>query len=317
MVTGASTADLALILLDARKGIVEQSRRHAFLTTLLRVPHLVCCVNKMDLVDWSEDRFQAIVGEFTEFATRLEIGDLTFIPISALHGDNVVERSQNMPWYGGVPLLYHLEHVHIASDPNLVDVRLPVQWVIRAPEQEYRAYAGMVASGTLRAGDEVMILPSARTARIEAIEGADGEIEEAVPGRSIRVRLDRQLDVSRGDMICRPHNQPQVTRSAEAQLAWLGDRPLQIGGRYALKHTTRWTRAIVDELRYRIDVNTLHRDQGAHDLSANEIGRVVLRTSAPLLWDPYRDNRATGSIILVDEGTNETVGAGMLIGQHG
>jgi bifunctional enzyme CysN/CysC len=297
MVTGASTADLAIILIDARMGVLEQSRRHAFLATLLRVPHLVIAVNKMDLVGWDEAVYNAIVSEFTAFAAKLQIADLTFVPVSALLGDNVVQRSEKMPWYEGSPLLYHLEHVHIASDRNWIDPRMPVQWVIRPATDEhhdYRGYAGRVASGVFRPGDDVMILPSGRTASIAAIDTYDGEIDEAGPGASVTVLLDSAVDVSRGDMICRPHNQPEVSRVVEAQICWMSDAEMRPGGRYMLKHTTRWVHAIVDDLRYRIDVNTLHREADATTLGLNDIGRVSLRTSAPILFDEFRRNRTTG-----------------------
>ena len=320
MVTGASTADLAVVLVDARKGVLEQSRRHAFLATLLRVPHLVVAINKMDLVGYDEAVFQAIVADFTEFARKLQVADLTFVPISALHGDNVVERSDRMPWFGGTSLLYHLEHVHIASDRNLIDPRMPVQWVIRPGNDEhhdYRGYAGTIASGSFRQGDEIMVLPSAKTARVEAVETFDGPLSEACAGDSVVVRLDRDIDVSRGDMLCRPNNQPVVARALEAQVCWMDERPLRPGARLALKHTTRWARAIVDDLRYRIDVNTLHREEGAPELGLNEIGRVTLRTNVPIVYDEFRRNRTTGSFILVDEDTNDTVAAGMIIGGQG
>ena len=320
MVTGASTADLAIVLVDARNGVVEQSRRHAFLATLLRVPHLVVAINKMDLVDYDEVVFERIVAEFTDFARKLQVADMTFIPISALHGDNVVDRSERMPWYGGSPLLYHLEHVHIASDRNLIDPRMAVQWVIRPGTDEhhdYRGYAGTVASGSFRPGDEIMVLPSAKTARIESVETFDGPLEEAGPGASIVVRLDRDIDISRGDMLCRPNNQPDVSRTIEAQVCWMHERPLRPGARLSLKHTTRWARVVVDDLRYRIDVNTLHRDAAADELRLNEIGRIALRTNVPIIHDEFRRNRTTGSFILVDDDTNETVGAGMIIGDQG
>ncbi len=320
MVTGASTADLAIVLVDARKGVLEQSRRHAFLATLLRVPHLVVAVNKMDLVGYDQFAFEAIVAEFTDFARKLQVADLTFVPISALHGDNVVDRSERMPWFGGTPLLYHLEHVHIASDRNLIDPRMPVQWVIRPGSDEhhdYRGYAGTVASGSFRHGDEIMVLPSAKTARVEAVETFDGPLTEACAGESVVVRLDRDIDISRGDMLCRPNNQPVVARALEAQVCWMHERPLRPGARLALKHTTRWARAIVDDLRYRIDVNTLHRDEAAEELRLNEIGRVALRTNVPIVHDEFRRNRTTGSFILVDEDTNDTVAAGMIIGEQG
>src|SRR5947209_1971074 len=317
MVTGASTADLALILVDARKGLVEQSRRHAFLCSLLRVPHMVLCVNKMDLVDYSQEVFEKIADEFSCFAMKLEAPDLTTIPISALHGDNIVSRSANMPWYDGPSLLHHLEHVHHASDRNLVDVRLPVQYVIRPQSTQvtdYRGYAGQVASGVLKPGDEVMVLPSGFTTRIAAIDTADGPVTEAYPPMSVTVRLEDELDVSRGDLICRPHNQPAVAQDIEAMLCWMDEsRPMAVGGRYAIKHTTRAARAVVRDLHYRLDVNTLHRDESADRLRLNEIGRVRLRTTVPLLADEYRRNRTTGGFIVIDETTNRTVGAGMIV----
>ncbi|WP_433056339.1 sulfate adenylyltransferase subunit CysN [Dactylosporangium sp. CS-033363] len=317
MVTGASTADLALILVDARKGLVEQSRRHAFLCSLLRVPHLVLCVNKMDLVDYDQAVFDRIADEFTSFAAKLEAPDLTVIPISALHGDNLVSRSENMPWYEGPSLLHHLEHVHIASDRNLVDVRFPVQYVIRPQSttvSDYRGYAGQVASGVMKPGDEVMVLPSGFTTRITHIETADGPLSEAYPPMSVTIRLADEIDIARGDLICRPNNAPQVAQDIEAMVCWMDEtRPLAVGGKYAIKHTTRAARAVVRGLQYRLDVNTLHRDESAHQLGLNEIGRVKLRTTVPLLADEYRRNRTTGGFIIIDEQTNRTVGAGMII----
>ncbi|PWR12831.1 sulfate adenylyltransferase [Micromonospora acroterricola] len=317
MVTGASTADLALILVDARKGLVEQSRRHAFLCSLLRVPHLVLCVNKMDLVDWSQEVYERIADEFTAFAAKLDVPDLTVVPISALRGDNIVTRSENMPWFEGPSLLHHLERVHIASDRNLVDVRFPVQYVIRPQSTtvtDYRGYAGQVASGVLKPGDEVMVLPSGFTSRIAAVETADGPVAEAFPPMSVTVRLADEIDISRGDMICRPNNAPAVAQDIEAMVCWMDEtRPLQVGGRYAIKHTTRSARAIVRGLHYRLDVNSLHRDESADALRLNEIGRVRLRTTVPLLADEYRRNRTTGGFVIIDEATNRTVGAGMIV----
>ena len=317
MVTGASTADLAIVLVDARKGLVEQSRRHAFIATLLRVPHLVLAVNKLDLVGYSQEVFEAIAEEFTEFAAKLDVHDLTVIPISALHGDNIVSRSVSMPWYEGPSLLHHLEHVHVASDRNLVDVRFPVQYVIRpqsAAHPDYRGYAGTVASGVMRPGDEVMVLPSGLTARIAAIDTADGPVSEAFAPMSVTVRLDDELDISRGDMVCRPHNAPHVTQDVDAMVCWMTDQPLTAGRKLTLKHTTRTVRALVRTMHYRLDVNTLHRDLESSSLGLNDIGRVVLRTTAPLFADEYRRNRTTGGFILVDEATNATVGAGMIVG---
>ncbi|MGC4804505.1 sulfate adenylyltransferase subunit CysN [Micromonospora sp. DT233] len=317
MVTGASTADLALILVDARKGLVEQSRRHAFLCSLLRVPHLVLCVNKMDLVDFSQEVFERIADEFTAFAAKLDVPDLTVVPVSALRGDNIVTRSENMPWYEGPSLLHHLERVHIASDRNLQDVRFPVQYVIRPQSTtvtDYRGYAGQVASGVLKPGDEVMVLPSGFTSRIAAVETADGPVAEAFPPMSVTVRLTDEIDISRGDMICRPNNAPAVAQDIEAMICWMDEtRPLQVGGKYAIKHTTRSARAIVRGLHYRLDINSLHRDESAAELRLNEIGRVRLRTTVPLLADEYRRNRTTGGFVIIDETTNRTVGAGMIV----
>jgi bifunctional enzyme CysN/CysC len=278
---------------------------------------MVLCVNKMDLVDYSQDVFEKIADEFSCFAMKLEAPDLTTIPISALHGDNLLTRSSRTPWYHGPQLLHHLEHVHIASDRNLVDVRFPVQFVIRPQSTQvtdYRGYAGQVASGILKPGDEVMVLPSGFTTRITAIDTADGPVEEAYPPMSVTVRLEDELDVSRGDLICRPHNQPAVAQDIEAMLCWMDEtRPMTVGGKYAIKHTTRAARAVVRQLHYRLDVNTLHRDESADGLRLNEIGRVRLRTTVPLLADVYRRNRTTGGFIMIDETTNRTVGAGMIV----
>jgi bifunctional enzyme CysN/CysC len=314
MVTGASTADLALILIDARKGVSEQTKRHAFVASLVGVPHLTVCVNKMDLVDFSEDVFEDIRQEFEDFAAKLELTDIEFIPISALEGDNVVERSQRMKWYEGAPLLYHLEHVHVASDRNLVDVRFPVQWVIRPSEQgEGRGYAGQIAAGILRKGDDVHVVPSGDKSRIASIEGPLGEVEEAVPPMSVVVRLEDELDISRGDMLCRPGNRPHRSRQLEAMVCWMSDSPVAVGKRLMLKHTTRWVHATVDDIRYRVEVENLHRDTSAESLELNDIGRLKIRTTSPLAVDDYRRNRTTGSFILVDEATNDTVGAGMIV----
>ena len=321
MVTGASTADLALVLLDARKGVLEQSRRHAFLAALLGIPHLVVCVNKMDLVDWSQERFEEIKAEFRSFAMKLDVHDLTFIPLSALHGDNVVERSATMPWYEGSALLHHLEEVHIASDRNLIDARFPVQYVIRPQDQtnhdlhDYRGYAGSVAGGVLKPGDEVVVLPSGLTSTIQSIETADGPVAEAFSPMAVTVRLADDVDVSRGDMICRIRNRPHVGQDLEAMVCWLtAESDLRAGTKLAIKHTSRWGRALVKDLQYRLDVNTLHRDEAAPSLALNEIGRVRLRTTVPLFFDDYRRNRATGSFVLVDESTHNTVGAGIILG---
>jgi bifunctional enzyme CysN/CysC len=319
MVTGASTADLAIVLVDARNGLTEQSRRHAFLATLLRVPHLVLAVNKMDLVGYDPQVYERIAEEFSSFAAKLEVADLTFIPISALHGDNVVQRSANMGWYDGPSLLHHLEHVHIASDRNLIDVRFPVQYVIR-PHQatdpqlhDYRGYAGQVAGGVIKPGDEVMHLPSGFTTKVKRIDTARGPVSEAFPPMSVTLVLQDDIDISRGDMICRPHNQPSVTQDVDAMVCWMSEaRKLSARDRLIVKHTTRTAKAIVRDLHYRLDVNTLHRHEGVSDLSLNEIGRVTLRLTHPLFCDPYTRNRQTGGLILVDEATGATVGAGMI-----
>ncbi len=342
MVTGASTADLAVILIDARQGVVEQTRRHAFIASLLGIRHLVVCVNKMDLVDYAQAAFEQVEQDFREFCARLETTDVTFIPISAVQGENVVERSECMEWYQGPALLYHLEHVHIASDRNLIDCRLPVQWVIRpgsgsgratgpavwpgaglgnkrgraAGERDYRAYAGQIAAGVFRAGDPVLVLPSAEETRIASVESFDGPLPEACAPMSIALRLEDDLDVSRGDMICRPHNRPTVDRHIEATVCWMADEPVVAGAVYAIKHTSRTARAVVEDVRYRIDVNSLHRDENARHLGLNDIGRIRLRTSVPLIFDEYRRNRTTGSFVLIDEATNGTVGAGMIIETH-
>jgi bifunctional enzyme CysN/CysC len=318
MVTGASTADVALVLVDARVGLLEQSRRHAFLASLLGVPHLVLCVNKMDLVGYDQATYEGVRNQFEEFATRLRVSDLTVIPVSALYGDNVVARSAAMPWYDGPSLLHHLEQIHIASDRNLIDVRFPVQYVLRPQSTstvDYRGYAGQVAGGVLKTGDEVMVLPSGLTSTISAIETMDGPVPEAFPPMSVTLRLADDLDISRGDMICRPHNVPDTVQDIDAMVCWLTDsQVLRPGSRFAIKHTTRSARAVVRELRYRLDINTLHREEEASELRLNEIGRVTLRSTVPLFTDPYRRNRTTGGFILIDEHTGATVAGGMISG---
>ncbi|HEX3801849.1 MAG TPA: GTP-binding protein [Solirubrobacteraceae bacterium] len=315
MVTGASTADLSIVLVDARLGVSEQTRRHAFIASLLRIPHIVVAVNKMDLVDYSEKVFNEIVADFTDWAARLQLADIVFIPISALKGDNVVERSANMPWYEGSSLLYHLEHVVIATDRDFDDVRFPVQWVVRPMTDEhhdYRGYAGQVAAGVIRPGSEVTVLPSGRKTKVKSIDTYDGELDVAFPTMSVTLRLEDDIDISRGDMIVDADEAPTVAREFEAMICWMSEEPMRPGGRYAIHHTTRSAKAIVDKLEYRVDVNSLERDQEASELSLNEIGRVHLRSSAPLVVDPYSRNRTTGSFILIDESTNDTVGAGMI-----
>ena len=319
MVTGASTADVALILIDARNGVLEQSRRHAFLASLLGIPHLLICINKMDLVDYSEERFNEIRDEFRSFAMKLEVSDLTFVPMSALTGDNVVTRSEAMPWYDGQSLLRLLEGLHIASDRNLIDARLPVQYVIRPQHGEFhdfRGYAGTVAGGTFKPGDEVTVLPSGFSTSVTAVRKPGGrKVEEGFAGEAVVVELADDIDIARGDMICRPHNRPTVGQDVDAMICWMSsDVSLKEGGTYTIQHTTRSTRASVRDLEYRLNINTLHRDESAEQLTLNEIGRVRLRTQKPLLFDPYRRNRDTGSFILIDEATNTTVAAGMITG---
>ncbi|HVY97319.1 MAG TPA: adenylyl-sulfate kinase [Solirubrobacterales bacterium] len=321
MVTGASTANLALLLVDARKGVLEQTRRHALLSSLLRVPHLVLCVNKMDLVDYDQAVYDEIREEFTSFAAKLDITDLGFVPISALEGDNVVTRSANMPWFDGQPLLGHLEDVHIASDRNLVDNRFPVQYVIRpqsAEHRDYRGFAGSIVGGIFKQGDEVMVMPSRQKSRIAQIDTPNGAVDQAFPPMAVTLLLEDELDVSRGDMICRPTNQPTASRRFEAMVCWFDETStLRTGVPYQLKHTTRWVTAEVEELRYQLDVDTLHRDLDAETLEVNDIGRISIHTTSPLFFDEYRLNRTTGSFILVDPATDLTVAAGMIIGAGG
>ncbi|MFT5203679.1 MAG: bifunctional enzyme CysN/CysC [Candidatus Aldehydirespiratoraceae bacterium] len=319
MVTGASTADLAIVLLDARKGVLEQSKRHSFLASLLRIPHLVLAVNKMDLVDYSEERFEEVKNEYRDFAAKLDIADLTFIPVSALHGDNVVDRSANMAWYEGPSLLHHLEEVHIASDRNLIDTRFPVQYVIRpqsAEYHDYRGYAGTMAGGVLRPGDDVIVLPSGFQSTVKSIETITGNLDEAFAPMAVTVRLNDEIDISRGDMIVRPNNVPENSQDIDAMVSWMNEKaPLSPNSKLIIKHTTRVTKAIVKDVAYMLDINTLHRNESAGELKLNEIGRVKLRTQQPLFFDEYRRNRETGSFILIDEVTNVTVGAGMILGE--
>jgi bifunctional enzyme CysN/CysC len=316
MVTGASTAQLVIVLVDARTGLLEQSRRHAFLASLLGVQHIVLAVNKMDLIDWDQERFEWIRDEFHAFAARLDVHDVTTIPMSALLGDNVVTKSAHASWYDGPPLLSHLEDVYIAGDRNLVDVRFPVQYVIRPQTREHadhRSYAGTVASGILRPGDEVVVLPSGKSSRITTIDGPSGPVAEAFPPMAVSVSLADDIDISRGDMLARPHNQPEASSEFDAMVCWMADdATLEPGRDYIIKQTTRTTRARVAALGYRLDVNTLHRDKSATALKINELGRITLRTQVPLLLDEYSRNSATGSFILIDPDTNVTVAAGMV-----
>jgi len=318
MVTGASTADLAIILVDARKGVIEQTKRHAFVSNLLRMRHLVLAVNKMDLVDYSEQVFQDIVASFYEFASRLDnVADITPIPLSALNGDNVVDKSDKMPWFKGSSLLYHLETVYTGGTANHVDARFPVQWIIRPLSQEhhdFRGYAGRVAGGVFKPGDAVTVMPSGFSTRIKKIHMPGGkELEEAFPPQSVVMTLDDEIDISRGDMLVKANNPPEASQDVEAMVCWFSQKPMETRGKYLLRHTTKETKAIVQELRYQVDIETLHKKEGTSALGMNDIGRIALRTAAPLFYDSYRRNRLTGSFILIDPGTHETVAAGMIV----
>lgn len=317
MVTGASTANVALVIVDARNGVVEQTKRHAIIASLLQIPHLVVCINKMDLVDYSQEVYDKVHDEFEAFAAKLDIKDVSFIPISALAGDNVVNRSKNMDWYEGSTLIYYLENVHISSDHNFIDVRFPVQTVIRPYNDEfhdYRGYAGRVAGGVLKKGDEIMILPSGFTSKISQIQGPDGEQKAAFPPQSVTVLIKDDLDISRGDMIVRPNNSAKMTQDIDLMICWFSaDQSLQLRGKYSLLHTSQEVRCIVKEIKYRLDINTLHRDLENKDIKMNEIARISIRTTKPLFVDAYRKNRMTGSVIIIDEATNNTVAAGMII----
>lgn len=317
MVTGASTANVALILVDARNGVVEQTRRHAIIASLLQIPHILVCINKMDLEDYSEKVYDKIKDDFANFASKLDVKDVEFIPISALKGDNVVHRSTRMDWYGGGTLMHYLENVHIASDHNLRDVRFPVQHVIRPYSDEfhdYRGYAGRVAGGTIKRGDKVMLMPSGFTSFIKSIQGASGEQEAAIPPQSVTLTLTDDLDLSRGDMIVRENNIPESSQDIDVMLCWFDqDRPLQLKGKYALRHTTQDVRCVVKDIQYKLDIETLHRNKEDKAIKMNDIARVSLRTTKPLFTDPYRRNRITGSLILIDEATNSTVAAAMIV----
>ena len=317
MVTGASSANVALVLIDARKGVVEQTKRHAIIASLLQIPHIVVCINKMDLVDFDEAVYNKIQDDFEKFAAKLDVIDVHFIPISALLGDNVVHRSENTPWFDGPTLMYYLENVHIASDHNYIDSRFPVQFVIRPYKEEfhdYRGYAGRIAGGIFKKGDEVMLLPSGFTSKVAKIQGPAGEQEEAYPPESITILLEDDYDLSRGDMIVRANNSPEVTQDIEVMLVWFdGETALKPNGKYGLMHTTQNIRCIIKEIRYKLDINTLHREQEDLNIGMNDVGRVVLRTTKPIFVDPYRKNRITGSLILIDEVTNSTVAACMII----
>lgn len=316
MVTGASTANLAIILIDARKGVVEQTKRHSFIASLLKIPHLIVCVNKMDLIDFNQEAYEKIKKDFQQFASKLEVQDIQFVPISALLGDNIVDKSQNMDWYGGSTLLYLLETVHIGSDQNLVDCRFPVQYVIRPQSNEYhdyRGYAGRIAGGIFKPGDKVMVLPSGFMSTIKSIDTYDGPITEAFAPMSVTIRLEDEIDISRGDMIVRENNVPNIGQDFDIMLCWMNEKKLVQNGKYAIKHTTRDARCIVKDIRYKVDINTLHRLEDDKQIGMNDIARVSVRTTVPFFYDKYRINRITGSVILIDETTNETVGAGMII----
>ncbi|MGK0176717.1 MAG: sulfate adenylyltransferase subunit 1 [Lentimonas sp.] len=318
MVTGASTANLAIILIDARKGVIEQTCRHSFIANLLRIQHVVICVNKMDLVDWDESVYNEIVQDFKSFASRLDnIVDITFIPVSALLGDNIVDKSENISWYQGPTLLYHLETVYLGSDENHIEARFPVQWVIRPHSEKYhdfRGFAGRIAGGVFKPGDKVTVLPSGFKSSIKNIESIDGPLEEAFAPMSVTITLEDEIDISRGDTIVKANSQPEPTQDISAMICWFSaDKQLVSRGKYILRHTTNEVKAVVTEICYKVDINTLHKVEGDRVFSLNDIGRVSIRTSAPLIADDYRSNRITGSFVLIDELTNATVAAGMII----
>ena len=316
MVTGASTANLAIVLVDARHGVVEQTCRHSFIASLLQIKHIVICVNKMDLVDYSQDVFEKIKSDFTEFSSKLSVPDIQYIPISALHGDNVVDKSSNMDWYKGGTLMYVLENVNIASDLNHVDSRFPVQFVIRPQTDAYhdfRGYAGRIEGGIFKPGDQVVALPSGFTSKIKSIETINGPIEEAFAPMSVTLTLEDNIDISRGDMIVKENNQPVVGQDIELMICWLNEKKLQQGGKYIVKQTTKEARCIVKDIRYKVNINTLHRQEDDKNIGLNDIGRILIRTTNPIFYDSYQKNRFTGSLIFIDEFTNETVGAGMII----
>lgn len=316
MVTGASTANAAIILIDARNGVIEQTYRHSYIASLLQIPHIIVCVNKMDLVEWKEETFESIKADFRAFAAKMAIKDVRFVPISALLGDNVVDQSKNMPWYEGGTLRYILENIHIGSDQNHIDPRFPVQYVVRpeTPEfHDFRGYAGRVAGGVFRKGDKVMVLPSGFSTHIKGIHTMTGELEEVFPPQSVVITLEDELDISRGDMIVKENNTPESNQDIDIMLCWMNDRPMYLNGKYILMHTTRQLKCMVKEIKYKVNVNTLQRISDGEGLKMNDIARISLRTTKPIFSDPYRTNRITGSLILVDEATNETVGAGMIV----
>ena len=316
MVTGASTANLAIILVDARKGIVEQTKRHSFIASLLGIPHIIYCINKMDLVNYEEEFFEKIKKELVGFSSKLTTKDIRFLPISALNGDNVVNRSINMDWYDGSTLLHTLENIHIASDHNLIDCRFPVQHVIRPQKEEFhdfRGYSGRIAGGVFKKNDEVILLPSGFQSKIKSILNFETEIEQAYAPMSVTMTLEDDLDVSRGDMIVRVKNQPEILQNIEMMVCWMGENPLSDKGKYTIKHTTKEVRCVVKERLYKVDINTLHRDTKDKTVNCNDIARIAIRVTKPLFVDKYNENRTTGSLIIIDESTNNTVGAGMII----
>lgn len=316
MVTGASTANVALVLVDARKGVIEQTMRHTYIASLLKIPHIIVCVNKMDLVNYAQEIFEKIRGDFESFASRLDSIDISFIPISALKGDNVVDRSQNMPWYEGPTLMYQLEHIHIGSDHNHIDARFPVQYVIRPMSNEYhdyRGFAGRVAGGIFRKGDKVLVLPGGFSSTIKSIDTMNGPVAEAFPPMSVTLTLEDEIDISRGDMIVRENNQPEVSQDVDLMICWFNPKQLVLNGKYIVRHTSREARCMVKEIVYKMDINTLHRVEDDKQVGMNDIARIRIRTTVPLLFDKYTRNRITGSLIFVDEATNETVAAGMIL----
>ena len=316
MVTGASTANLAILLVDARHGVVEQTCRHAFIASLLQIPHIVVCVNKMDLVDYKEEVYNKIKEDFKAFSSKLEIPDIHFVPLSALHGDNVVDRSTNMNWYEGSTLLHLLENVHIGSDHNHIDCRFPVQYVIRPQSKEYpdyRGYAGRIAGGVFKPGDQVMILPSGFTSKIKSIDTMDGTVAEAFAPMSICMTLEDEIDISRGDMIVRKNNSSTVEQDLDLMVCWMNEKKMIPRGKYSIKHTSKDARCIIKQVKYKININNLHRIENDKEIGLNDIARISIRTTTPLFFDEYRKNRNTGSVILIDEATNETIAAGMII----
>ena len=317
MVTGASTANLAIILVDARNGVVEQTCRHAIIASLLRIPHVVFCINKMDLVEYSQEKFNEICSDIRKFVARLDVVDVHYIPISALNGDNVVERSTNMDWYQGMPLLNLLETTHISSDHNHLDPRFPVQYVIRPMQHDlhdYRGYAGRIGGGIFRKGDKVTVLPSGMKSKIKSIDTMDGELEEAFAPLSVTITLEDDVDISRGDMLVTETNKPDVSQDVDLMVCWLNERKLQLNGKYAVKHTTKDAKCVIKSIKYKLNINNLDQIEDDKDVNMNDIARITIRTTSPLFFDPYTRNRITGSLILIDETTNETVGACMIVG---